>query len=159
MLMKHIKNIELFERAINRAMMPIGDFLFDTFFSASYVKITEGLSNNKKYYGVNIIFKYDIWKKSSLQHFLEFKKYIKPYCVNKCLVQSRPGHNYTRSGMSISFGNDYYRTYKKVIIQLGLNPKSVEEIKNTPEYKLWYDNIKDRYEDLSIRRMAKKYNL
>lgn len=165
---------KIFERAINRDMKPIGDFLFDTFFKGP-VRIEEYLSNNGKYYYVSMVFK-DCRLNAAVENFKEFEKFIKPYCWRNYFFRPsmRSDFSYNKKGFSISFERDGYMRGNKtsrlfrptgfveayrVVIQLGIKPENVEKIKNTPEFQEWYNNIKSRYDDFFIRKDMKKYNL
>jgi hypothetical protein len=156
-----ITKFKIFERAINRKMKPIGDFLYDTFFKShgGYVQIEEGLSKDKKYYGVSILFNYNVLS-AEKQKIEEFKKFIKPYCfINYTETYYRPKMAFRRNGVRITIEKDSFSAFNKLVVQLGIKPEKVEEIKNLPEFQEWYNNIKDKYEEFQIRKDMRKYNL
>jgi len=86
------------------------------------------------------------------QNFLDLIKYIKPYCLNN--VKKSIITNYADSD-----GVNILITTFDISITIYLDPANIEKVKNLPEYKLWYKDAKDRYEDFLIRKSAKKYNL
>jgi len=73
--MKHIKNIELFERAITKKIISIGDFLFEKFFDINRCKIIEKLFPEHNIYRIIIEFSTN---RVFLCHYIYVVDYVDP---------------------------------------------------------------------------------
>ena len=162
--MKHIKNIELFEKVFTKSIRPIGDFLFYKFFEPEVIKkriyaqakIDEIITPDEKCrVGINFSFRALRFEKDfgnirytgnfnmseeNLFFILNFMNSMKEFCdVKKDFNLKINGTN--------------------VLIRIDFPLENVEKIKNLPEYDEWLKSAERDYSDFLLRKTAKKYNL
>lgn len=149
--MKHIQNLELFEKLIKRKIRPISDFLFQKFFESpdyTYPKNTEQehydmVNGNFKNFEIQITFSrnnYGYFNKKDFLLFAEFIDYI---------------NNFSKNVQFKILGN--------VEIKMYFTSEEIQKIKELSEFKEWLEKAdaenKKYLEERELKKVAKKYNI
>jgi len=155
--MKHIKEIELFERIIQRNPT-LGDYIFDKFIENNFKISKSSIYINDINYR-KIISKEPNINKKILDIDISFRRIGEYYLTDEDFNSIPKVINNLKQ-----FCNVKFRIENNIFLfNLQLSTKEIETIKKLPDYNDWLLNSTNQHqkyrEDIKLKKSTKKYNL